>query len=102
MGADGRTAYKRAKGRRWKRPMVNFVEQVWFRPLRSYTAGQSDLAPQLQLGRYVGTHGRNGDVLIITPEGVWKGGRIKESSSGAVLGHDGLRQAERSPVESEA
>ena len=27
--------------------------------------------------RYVRTHGRNGDVLVMTPEGVWKGGSIK-------------------------
>eukprot|EP00438_Fugacium_kawagutii_P000480 Skav216940 [mRNA] locus=scaffold3396:50058:57739:+ [translate_table: standard] len=77
VGSDGRTPYERLKGRRWKRPMVCFGEKVWFRPLKSYVAGNSDLAAKLKVGRYVGTHGRNGDVLIMTPEGVWKGGSIK-------------------------
>ena len=66
VGQDGRTAYERLKGKRWKRPMVSFGEKVYFRPLKSYVAGQGDMEPQLKLGRYVGTHGRNGDVLIMT------------------------------------
>ena len=77
VGQDGRTAYERLKGKRWKRPMVSFGEKVYFRPLKSYVAGQGDMGPQLKLGRYVGTHGRNGDVLIMTVDGVWKGGSIK-------------------------
>ena len=81
VGADGRTPYERLKGKRWKRPMVTFGEKVWFRPLKSYTAGESDLQPKLKLGRYVGTHGRNGDVLVMTPDGVWKGGSIKRVPS---------------------
>lgn len=77
LGPDGRTAYERLKGKRWKRPMVTFGEKVHFRPLKSYTKNQSDMAEQLKLGYYVGTHGRNGDVLIMTSEGVWKGGSVK-------------------------
>ena len=79
LGQDGRTAYEKLKGKKWKRAMVTFGEKVWFRPLKSYTAGESDLAQQLKVGRYVGTHGRNGDVLIMTPDGVWKGGSVKRT-----------------------
>ena len=77
VGADGRTPYERLKGKAWRRPMVTFGERVWFRPLRSYTSGRSDLAPKLDAGVYVGTHGRNGDVLVMTAEGVIKGGSVK-------------------------
>ena len=48
-----------------------------FRPLQSYVSGRSDLAPKLDMGVYVGTHGRNGDALIMTKEGVIKGGSLK-------------------------
>ena len=77
VGPDGRTPYERLKGRGWRRPMVTFGEQVWFRPLKSYTANRTDLTPQLDSGVYVGTHGRNGDVLIMTDKGVIKGGSVK-------------------------
>ena len=77
MGPDGRTAHERARGKRWKRPVVVFGERIWFRPLKSYMKGQSDLESKLLAGRYIGTHGRNGDVLVMTAEGVLKGGSIK-------------------------
>lgn len=59
--------------------MITFGEQVCFRPLKSYTVGQGDLQPKMKLGRYVGARGRNGDVLVMTPEGVWKGGSVKRT-----------------------
>ena len=77
MGPDGRTAHERARGKKWKRPVVTFGERIWFRPLKSYLKGQSDLESRLLVGRYIGTHGRNGDVLVMTAEGVLKGGSIK-------------------------
>ena len=66
-----------SRGKKWKRPVVTFGERIWFRPLKSYLKGQSDLESRLLVGRYIGTHGRNGDVLVMTAEGVLKGGSIK-------------------------
>ena len=80
IGQDGRTGYEKLKGKRWKRPVVTFGERVWFRPLKSYMSGKSDFQDKLYTGRYVGTHGRNGDVLIMTKDGVIKGGSIKRMS----------------------
>ena len=80
VGQDGKTGYEKLKGKKWRRPVVTFGERVWFRPLKSYMAGKSDLEDKLYTGRYVGTHGRNGDVLIMTKDGVLKGGSIKRMS----------------------
>ena len=60
-GHDGKTGYERLKGRKWRRPVVMFGERIWFRPLKSYTAGAGRLENKLMSGRYIGTHGRNGD-----------------------------------------
>ena len=55
IGQDGKTAYERLKGKRWRRPMIVFEERVWFRPLLSYTVGRNQLQPVLDSGVYVGT-----------------------------------------------
>ena len=81
IGPDGRTGHERARGKKWRRPVVAFGERIWFRPLKSYMKGQSDLESRLLTGRYVGTHGRNGDVLVMTSDGVLKGGSVKRMPS---------------------
>lgn len=77
IGSDGRTAYERLKGKKWRRPMVTFGERVWFRPLKSYSKDKNDLALKMQEGIFLGVHGRNGDILAMTAEGVLKGGSVK-------------------------
>ena len=54
-----------------------FGERIWFRPLKSYTAGAGRLENKLMSGRYIGTHGRNGDIMAMTSEGVIKGSNVK-------------------------
>lgn len=76
VGRDGRTPYERSRGRRWKRPSIVFGERVWFQPLKSYQKGVYD---GMREGIYVGTHGRNGDALVMTEEGVIKGGSLKRT-----------------------
>ena len=76
-GHDGKTGYERLKGRKWRRPVVMFGERIWFRPLKSYTAGAGGLENKLMSGRYIGTHGRNGDIMAMTSEGVIKGSSVK-------------------------
>ena len=97
VGPDGRTPYERLKGKKWKRPMVTFGEKVWFRPLKSYTAGNSDLAQRLGTGVYVGTHGRNGDVLVMTDKGVIKGGSLKRMTVEDRWTKDGLDKLRGTP-----
>ena len=61
--------------------MVTFGERVWFRPLKAYVKDRSDLAAKLDSRVYVGTHGRNGDVMIVTENGVIKGGSVSARRS---------------------
>ncbi len=74
VGPDGRTPYERSRGRRWLRPSVVFGERVWFKPLKSYGIG---LWEGMKEGLFLGAHGRNGDALLMTTEGVLKGGSLK-------------------------
>ena len=81
IGDDGKTPYTRLTGRKWKRPMVQFGERVWFRPLAAYRKG-GDLETKVLEGLYVGTHGRNADVLCMTETGVYKGTSLKRMPEG--------------------
>ena len=74
VGPDGRTPYERSRGRRWLRPSVVFGERVWFKPLKSYGIGPWE---GMKEGLFLGAHGRNGDALLMTTEGVLKGGSLK-------------------------
>ena len=42
VGADGRTAYERWKGKRTKRPICDFAEKVLYLPLRGARGGKPD------------------------------------------------------------
>ena len=89
IGDDGRTPYTRLTGRKWKRPMVQFGERVWFRPLEAYRKG-GDLETKVMEGLYVGTHGRNADVLCMTETGVYKGTSVKRMPEGQRWNKEGL------------
>ena len=84
---DGRTAYQRLTGRKWNRPMITFGEQIYFRPLDSYrieSEGQrlkGDLGERVMSGHYVGTHGRNADVLVMTTQGIIKGNTVHRKTA---------------------
>ena len=59
-----------ANGPIWKR--------VWFGPLQAYVADKGDRDAKVMEGRYVGTRGRNCDVLCMTEEeGVLKGNTVR-------------------------
>jgi hypothetical protein len=63
---------------------VRFGERIFFRPLDAYKVddgatgeGKSgDLGRRAMGGYYVGTHGRNADVLVMTTQGVVKGNAV--------------------------
>lgn len=81
---DGKTPYQRLTGRKWNRPMVTFGEKVYFRPLDAYKVSKEgdterktgDLGRRVMSGHYVGTHGRNADVLVMTTQGVIRGNTV--------------------------
>ena len=81
---DGRTPYQKLSGRKWNRPLVRFGERIFFRPLdaRKVDDGATgerksgDLGRRVMSGYYVGTHGRNADVLVMMTQGVVKGNTV--------------------------
>ena len=75
VGEDGKTPYERATGKRWRRPQVLFGERLFFRPVKT-TSRKNDFESKVAVGCYVGTRGRNADVVVMAEEGVVKGARI--------------------------
>ena len=74
IGEDGKSAYQRALGRKWRRPTVVFGEQILFKPVGAEGRKRaSPLEARVALGRYIGTASRNADLLVMTPTGVVKG-----------------------------
>ncbi|CAK0815838.1 unnamed protein product, partial [Prorocentrum cordatum] len=71
IGTDGKTAEMRRTGRRWRKPLAQFGEKVWFR--RIGEDGGSSYASRMTQGRFVGHHDRTGATLCMTGKGVVRG-----------------------------
>ena len=76
---DGRTPYQRLHGRKWNRPLVEFGERIWFRPLDAYRV-KGSLQSRVLSGLFVGTHGRDTNILAMTSDGVIKGTTVHRMS----------------------
>ena len=61
IGKDGKTSEMRRTGRRWREPMAQFEEKVWFRKI-----GVSSFASLVTQGIFFGHLDRTGAVLCIT------------------------------------
>ena len=68
IGKDGKTSEMRRTGRRWRKPMAQFGEKVWFCKIGE--DGVSSFASRMTQGIFVGHHDRRGAVLCITRNGV--------------------------------
>ena len=62
IGKDGKTGDIRRLGRRWRKPMAQFGEKVWFREI--VEDGASSFASRMTQGIFVGHHGPKGEVLV--------------------------------------
>ena len=71
IGKDGKTSEMRRTGRRWRKPMAQFGEKVWFRKIGE--DGVSSFASRMTQGIFVGHHDRTGAVLCVTMNGVVRG-----------------------------
>ena len=71
IGKDGKTSDMRRTGRRWRKPMAQFGEKVWFR--KSGEDGVSSFASRMTQGIFVSHHDRTGAVLCIAKNGVVRG-----------------------------
>ena len=71
IGRDGKTSEMRRTGRRWRKPMTQFGEKVWFRKIGK--DGVSFFVSRMTQGIIVGHHERLGAVMCITKNGVVRG-----------------------------
>ena len=71
IGKEGKTSEMRRTGRRWRKPMAQFGEKVWFRKIRE--DGVSSFACCMTQGIFVGHHDRAGAVICFTKNGVVRG-----------------------------
>ena len=71
VGADGRTAYERSRGKPWKRALPKFGETVLYLPHDRNRGHKNKLEPRylgpaIYLGVLLGT----GEIYVGTPEGI--------------------------------
>ena len=71
IGKNGKTSELRRTGRRWRKPMAQFGEKVWFRNIGE--DGVSSFTSRMIQGIFVGHHDQTGAVLRITKNGVVRG-----------------------------
>ena len=60
IGKDEKTSEMRRTGRRWRKPMAQFGEKVWFRKIGE--DGVSSFASRMTQGIFVGHHDRSSSV----------------------------------------
>ena len=70
VGQDGRTSYRRWKGKDFKREVAEFGEQVLY--LKMGTKGKNKLDSRWERGIWLGVKDSTGEIIVGTPEGVVK------------------------------
>eukprot|EP00974_Lingulodinium_polyedra_P066499 6436566-Lingulodinium_polyedra.AAC.1 len=70
VGTDGKTAYERMRGRRFRKEVAEFGECVWF--LRPKSRGKTCLGSRWGEGIWVGMRAESGEAMIGTQDGVLK------------------------------
>ncbi|CAL1134675.1 unnamed protein product [Cladocopium goreaui] len=88
VGTDGKTAFERTYGRKWRIPLVRFGESILYRPRANRGGKRNDLAPRVSIGMYVGTGNRNSDVFVMTERGIMKGNSIHRHPPDDQFKHD--------------
>ncbi len=81
IGADGKTARQRLKGRAFRGPVVEFGECVWY--LQPKSAGKDKLNSRWGEGVWFGVREESGETLIGTREGVIKVRTIRRKAGAA-------------------
>ena len=71
IGLDGKTPQQRATGRQWRKPQVIYGEKIMIKEIKS--GKKNDLQEKMTEGRYIGHHGRNTALLVLTKDGVKRG-----------------------------
>jgi hypothetical protein len=69
VGSDGRTAHEKVKGRTSRRPVAEFGEKVWYKPLHTR---KTKLDMVLEEGIFMGILDRSDEALVAVESGVIK------------------------------
>jgi hypothetical protein len=69
VGADGKTAYERMKGKKAKQQGIEFAEGILFKKKR---VNQPKDTSVWEDGIYLGVRGISGEIIVGTKSGVWK------------------------------
>ena len=70
VGKDGKTAWQRLKGKKFKGELLEFAECVWY--LKPGTKGKEKFAPRWENGVWLGVREESGEAIVGTSEGVIK------------------------------
>ena len=77
VGEDGKTCEQRRTGRAWRRPALTFGERILFKPVQSGNRKKNDFQVRMIEGHYVGTSMRSAELLVMTVDGVKRGGAFQ-------------------------
>ena len=78
-GLDGFTAYKRIKGKDFKRELVKIGECVWF--LKPLSKGKNKAKSRWKQGIWIGIRDESGEYLVGNEEGVCKVRTVRRKGS---------------------
>ena len=67
---DGFTAYKRVKGKEFKKELVKFGECIWY--LKPKSKGKAKAECRWEDGVFLGIRDESGEYIVGTPEGAIK------------------------------
>ena len=70
VGNDGFTAYKRVKGKEFKKELVKFGECIWY--LKPKSKGKAKAECRWEDGVFLGIRDESGEYIVGTPEGAIK------------------------------
>jgi len=70
VGKDGRTAFERRSGRKWKKALPTFGECIWW--MRPESKGEQKLETRWENGVYLGVRTESGEIIVGNQEGVVK------------------------------
>ena len=70
VGSDGKTAYRRWKGKDFRREIAEFGEVVMY--LKPGTRGQDKFSCRWERGVWLGIRDESGEIIVGTPDGVVK------------------------------
>ena len=76
-GVDGKTGFERSTGKRWRQPLPQFGECVWYQPLKESGTRKKKFDAKFRDGVYLGIQENSLLKWIGTPEGVVRAWSIK-------------------------